>query len=599
MNRLPAVRRATASLLALLLTGLTGACGRPQRRETASAPESPAGVPPGIFGLAANPGATVLTAVDPHTLSPTELQFGVAPRRSAAVDYQDGIILMEQGDKAIRSVAGDGLTWKFDANAPHVNEFQEGKIVFATGRAVGRIIGLKREGDTVSAILGPVQLTDVIKNGSFVMSQPVDVDKMISYVAPDYPQPPEQQPPPSHAESMEPDNHIDRSVVVSQVRSGVWTPTSVAQTYADGRRVTYRKMGDRWSAPHVSYLNVSQARFARSFGGVPLTPVVLTGQQVTPGIPQLPHPPAISNVQLPPAKTVGTPPVVNIGDVRTVAVANNSGIGLQFYYNKNGLNVSAYSLLSLRSARVDFELLIQNAKIVKCGINIGGAVGVKLHLDSYSTQDFSVNFHKLWWEPVDLSIPLGLNSASPVPFAVTFNESFSVSTGFSAKQSIMKAEGDYAFDGGLWGGYKDGHWSVSVPTHVTANTDLGQSIQGISVGINSLVLGCSVRAMVGIGAFGFNTGVFGGIRFAGTMLRAADITWPCRQGTIEAFLDAGIGYSLPPVFVDALNAVLRLFTKYQIDRVGTLTQIPPTRLFHGITQIPGGCSTPKSGGGAQ
>jgi hypothetical protein len=31
------------------------------------------------------------------------------------------------------------MTWSFDADAAHVNQFQEGKIIFATGRAVGRI----------------------------------------------------------------------------------------------------------------------------------------------------------------------------------------------------------------------------------------------------------------------------------------------------------------------------------------------------------------------------------------------------------------------------------------------------------------------------
>jgi hypothetical protein len=59
---------------------------------------------------------------------------------------------------------------------------------------------------------------------------------------------------------------------------------------------------------------------------------------------------------------------------------------------------------------------------------------------------------------------------------------------------------------------------------------MGRSIQGVSVGINSLVLGASIRAMVGIGAFGFNTGVFIGMRFDGTILRAPDIGFPCKTG---------------------------------------------------------------------
>src|SRR5690348_5028763 len=135
----------------------------------------------------ASPGTTVLTAIDPKTLTKSEVQFGVAPKRSPDVEYQPGVIVMEHGDQAIRAVGSDGMSWTFDANAPNVSDFQEGKIAFATGRAVGRIMALERKASTVTAILGPVQVTDVVKNGRFIMNQPVDADKMITYIAPDYP----------------------------------------------------------------------------------------------------------------------------------------------------------------------------------------------------------------------------------------------------------------------------------------------------------------------------------------------------------------------------------------------------------------------------
>jgi hypothetical protein len=94
---------------------------------------------------------------------------------------------MEHGDQAIRSFSSNGLSWTFDANAPQVNEIQPGKIVFATGRAVGRVLALERHGDQVSAILGPVQLTDLVKRGKFAYDQPLDLSQAIAYAAPDYP----------------------------------------------------------------------------------------------------------------------------------------------------------------------------------------------------------------------------------------------------------------------------------------------------------------------------------------------------------------------------------------------------------------------------
>ena len=249
------------------------------------------------------------------------------------------------------------------------------------------------------------------------------------------------------------------------------------------------------------------------------------------------------------------------------------------------------------SARLAQLGVIVGGKIMTCGMDLGGALGVTLHMDSHTTKDFQVNFHKKWWVPIDLTIPIGLGNMAGIPFSVTFNMMLDVNSGFSAKQSILTAEGDYTYTGGLWAGYKAaGGWQLNPVSDVTARTDMGRSIQGVSVGINSLVLAASIRAMVGIGAFGFNTGVFIGMRFDGTLLRAPDIAFPCRQATIEVFLDSGVGYSLPGFVVKVINDLLSLFAKYQIDRVGTILKGPSDRLFHGNTQIPAACATPKGGG---
>ncbi len=97
-----------------------------------------------MFDLKLHPGATITQPIDPHTLTSSQIKFGISPKRDPSVEYQPDVIVMEQGDKAIKSVATDGMTWTFDANAPQVTDFQEDKIVFATGRAVGRVLALKR-----------------------------------------------------------------------------------------------------------------------------------------------------------------------------------------------------------------------------------------------------------------------------------------------------------------------------------------------------------------------------------------------------------------------------------------------------------------------
>ena len=603
----------TALLLVLTLCTATGC----KHKQTQEREESASGIqraatdisylPQDVFGPQAVPGATVLKPINVHSLSESELKFGIAPRRSSTVEYQPDVIVMEQGDKAIRSISSNGLQWEFDANAPHVSEFQEGKIVFATGRAVGRIVALKKGGDSVTAVLGPIQLTDVIKNGKFTMDQPISADNMISYVAPDFPQEPE-----DHAEEKKSSSsnsndsgdfvpRVERAIVVSRVQGGVWTPMSAAETYSDGRRVTFQKIGDYWRSPQVSTARMDPALLVNpTHNSLRYVAYQQSPPPLDPGTGlQFPQAPVFQNPQMPPAKTAGTPPVVDVGDIRTEAIANPSYIGLQFY-SKNmagGLFVFAQTLMYVNGIHLRFVLDIVNGRIVKCGMDMGGALGVKLYMDSHSTKDFQVNLHKKWWEPVDLTIPLGLGNTLGIPFSVTFNMMLDVNSGFSAKQSILHAEGDYTYKGGLWAGYNNGDWKVATASDLVAQTDMGRSIQGISLGINSLVMACSVRAMVGIGAFGFNTGVFVGMRFDGTILRAPDEAWPCKQGTIEVYIDSGVGYSLPGFVIDVLNKLLSAFTSYQIQRAGTILKGPSKLLFHGNTQMPGNCATAKQGGG--
>jgi hypothetical protein len=506
---------------------------------------------------------------------------------------------MEKGDTAIRSMAGDGMNWTFDAHAPHVNEFQEGAIVFATGRAVGRILKLTRSGDSVSAFLGPVQLTDVIKRGHFAMSQNVDVANMLTYLAPAFPQPPDELVGAAKTASNDEEHgsELQRTVVVSRFQHGRWLPTSVAQTYGDGPRVTYQRIGDRWSPGRVSSPDVSLRRLTDPLRRVRLDMIAAAAPAI-PAMPPLPMPKQASGG----GGNKNVPVQLDGDDVRTAAEASNSGIGLQFYYHKNGINIFAECLLRVINARVDFDLNITDRGIETAGVRVDGDLGIVVNAEAASEQNFSANLHKTIYEPIDFSIPLGLNGVAGVPFSITFGSYLRLETGFSAKTSKLAASGLYTFGGGMWAGMKNYHWSVGAAGHPQADRDLGVTTTGVSVGINSLVVAASIRAMVGIGAFGFNTGVFAQIIFDGTILRGSDVASPiigvppCRQGTIQAFLYYGIGYSLPKVFVEIVNKLLSLFTSYRLDELGTIASSKPADLFHGNTQIPGNCasSQPKN-----
>ena len=91
---------------------------------------------------------------------------------------------------------------------------------------------------------------------------------------------------------------------------------------------------------------------------------------------------------------------------------------------------------------IEFFLHIKNG-IQDCGVRLKGNVAVKLHLNASAKQDFKTNLRATALLPIDLSIPLG----GAVPLSLTFTSSFSISTGFSARTSVLNAEGEYSMGG--------------------------------------------------------------------------------------------------------------------------------------------------------
>jgi hypothetical protein len=554
-----------------------------------------------VFALKSHPDATIVAPLDPATLTESERKFGRAPKRDASVEYQPDIILMEEGDKAIRSFASDGMTWTFDASAPHVNEFQMGKIVFATGRAVGRIIMLKQQGNTVAVILGPIQLTDVIKNGNFAMDAPLDIDKMTPYVSPDFPQPQEAQDAKETSElspADDPWKGWSKTVVVSHISpSGKWTPATMTRVSASGNRETFARVGQRWSRDRLQPAVFSPGAGANRLGSHGISDAqphfLRTGADQGFVLPSAglhtPIPMKIPDLDLPAPPNA---PDLNIEGGETRAVGSARAVGVQYTYGNHGIFLKATGVLEFEGAHIRFFIKIADGKALSsCGMDLSGAVGVRLHLNAHTTEEFKVNLKKEIWLPIQFSLPI----SGAVPLNITFDQALIVNSAFSAKNAVMNADGEYLFTGGLTAGLVNGQWLAHPSISVSAKTDIGNTLEGISVGINSLVLGAETRVMVGLGAGPFNTGLYVTISYVGTMLRQSDAGWPCRQATIESVLYSGIGYSVPKWVADAVNFFLGFFTKVRMERVGSLLKGPVVRLFHGDFAYPQNCATPKGG----
>jgi hypothetical protein len=111
----------------------------------------------------------------------SERRFGGNITNYAGVDYQPAVVLIGGGAKAIRAVSHDGLTWTINSNAPGAAELRVGKIMLATTLASGRVLKLTRVGPNLRVVLGPVAVTDVIRDGVFDSSAPISLGQPIAY----------------------------------------------------------------------------------------------------------------------------------------------------------------------------------------------------------------------------------------------------------------------------------------------------------------------------------------------------------------------------------------------------------------------------------
>ena len=515
-------------------------------------------------GFSATPGPILIGhPVKFSDLTESERKFGIAPRRGPGVEYQDDVIVMEHGDQAIRSFASNGLSWTFDANAPQVNEFQVGKIVFATGRAVGRVVALERNGDQISAILGPVQLTDLVKRGKFSYHQPLDLSQAIAYAAPDYPGAVNSELMQSSAQAKAPGAqsrlrgqqsgwHAAEYYVVSD--NGTWTPMTTVRGSAN----------PAFREPHL---------IRSDFAGMQ-TGDLLPGPSLK--APSVPYPGNLGNfIPSPIPYALGNLPMIPFNGLQASACSVEcGGLGIKMYQEQHGLRVWVSVVFHLSHPEVLFDAEVADGSI-KANLQVVGGGGVTVTVDAASSPNFQGNIHEIGLIPLDITVPLGMI----VPLAINLSQSIDLESAFSAKTSTLHGEGGIGLQGEILAEYNHG-WNITAP-HAEVKQNLAGLVSGVSVGINSMVFAVSQRVLVGVGTLGFATGPYVSLISSITSLKGSSAattllsrTPICTQGTFNMSLGAGIGYSMPKVVADVINTILGWFGAKPIQSTGSIIALP-------------------------
>ena len=170
MTPLPGSRERRAIVaVAALIAILAGAWLLSRDRDRSPVPESSG--PPRLVRL--------------DELTEAERRYGHSARRSAEVTYQSDVVMLPAGAEAIRAANADGITWIIDPTATGADEIRPGKVLLLTSRAAGRVLGVRKEAGGLQVVLGPVEITEIVRDGDFTLDQPVDLSQAQVHSVPD------------------------------------------------------------------------------------------------------------------------------------------------------------------------------------------------------------------------------------------------------------------------------------------------------------------------------------------------------------------------------------------------------------------------------
>lgn len=559
-------------ILIVLIVAFDGACRKSTPSESAS---SDASSPGRDFWLS---NAPVITghAVKLSDLSESEIHFGIAPKRGPGVTYQDGIILMEHGDQAIQSFASDGMSWTFDANAPQVSDIQVGKVLFATDRCAGKVLAVQRNGNSVTAVLGPVQLNELIKQGNFTYNQPLDLNNAIAVVAPDYPAA-------LGSSQLQQESKTPSTTSRNGVPQGYWRSVQYYVVSNDGK----------WTPMRTVTAGGPALRDAAYHADSPLlTPVALQVQPSSAGIGARGSVPGPSGLAAPVPVPVPQLKQLTFNNLQATPCALScGGIGAKVYQEKDGVKVWASIIFHLNRPHIVFDASIAGNG-VNANLQLFGGAGVTITVDAATGNDFASiqgNIKELGIIPAEINVPIG---GLYIPLTAKLSQALDITSGFSAKNSVLHGEGSLDLDGSIEAWYKSGQgWHIDKPT-ATVKNNLAGLISGESMGINSFVFAFSQRLMVGVGALGFAAGPYVDLLTTLTTLKQTSATFAdCRQATFAMSLGAGIGYSMPKVVATVINAVLGLFGVKPIPSWGSIVALPKRiDIVNQLDMIPPKCA---------
>lgn len=286
---------------------------------------------------------------------------------------------------------------------------------------------------------------------------------------------------------------------------------------------------------------------------------------VVPTLRLLADPPAGSPARLPPPEQAAQKEF-KVGDWGLTAYKSSSKVGLKAEYAVvAGLKVGADVHLEIENLHVTGGCAIHNGIMdPSSNIQIDGIKGIAIELAAGAAQGLSDN------RKIRIELPIEINEPILIfgfPAVLKQKFSFIVETAFSAKNGNLSASGAWKLDGpiGIRGS------EVLVPAFSVQKSIL-ESLEGVSVGVNGIIVAMSFRFSVGVGVPAANAGPHVSLVASAALTKGSSIgIVDCRQSTLTMSVKGGANLSIPTPVRTAIDAIL--------DRVLPGTKVPVEKDF--------------------
>lgn len=427
-------------------------------------------------------GRSADLAEDPS--DPAVMTYGYAPKPTGSVRLQPDVVIVKGGARTIRSVREDDLVWTIDASAPGASDLAVGRVMFLTSRAVGRVLRLDRRGADLELTLGPVSITEIVRDGTLRLEQDLTGDSVWYQDVPQLAS-----------------GSMSRSLAALADR--LFPVLKAAPPPPDATKSAVQKTIHGFDVEAY----VKKDAGSKSANGAPdEMRVTAVGLTVSRG----------KNMKF--GDTRGNPPV--------------SG-GLKFGGEAKlyGRQIKVHMSLPIADGQVGSgaTFLITGIERIWFGIAGGAENGIS---DNVKAR-FDVPIEGFFQFP-----PSPWTGGLPTVVQVKFKAG--VETFFSSRNSTLSAGAEYAVSGPI--GVQNG---AAATPDVTVIQSLRDGIGGISIGAVGLVFNAEIRVLGGLGTKAFATGLYGKVQIAAGVSRGSVLGVPLAMCTgISEKISAGAGLGL-------------------------------------------------------